>query len=147
MCGGWLMELLSALRPAVVTTLPVSAVKGDTVVLNSNGHLYTYDGVTWVDNAATSGVTIHTTEVLLRSGNLAKKSGSFTLTNASITPLSVLMITLAPGPYTGKGSLADEAQMYPGITFAAVPGSGSALVQWACSAVAKGNVKINYIIG
>lgn len=141
------MELLSALRPVVVTTLPVTASKGDTVVLNSSGHLYTYDGVTWVDNAATSGVTVYTDEVLLRAGNLAKKSGSFTITNVSISPSSVMMVTLAPGPYTGKGTLSDEAQMYPGMTFAAVPGSGSALVHWACAAVAKGNIKVNYIIG
>lgn len=48
-------ELLTALRPVIVAALPGSPSKGDTVVLNSNGHLYTYDGSGWVDNGAAGG--------------------------------------------------------------------------------------------
>jgi len=41
-----------------VSSLPVSPAKGDTVVLDSDGHQYTYDGSTWVDNgSASSGVS------------------------------------------------------------------------------------------
>ncbi len=46
------IESLTPIRPVVVPTLPVSAVKGDTVVLTTDGHLYTYDGSTWVDNGS-----------------------------------------------------------------------------------------------
>jgi hypothetical protein len=49
------IELLSALRPAVVAALPVSPAKGDTVVLSGDGHLWTYNGAAWVDNGASSG--------------------------------------------------------------------------------------------
>lgn len=49
------IELLSALRPAVVAALPVSPAKGDTVVLAADGHLWTYNGAAWVDNGASSG--------------------------------------------------------------------------------------------
>lgn len=48
-------ELLAALRFVVVSALPGGAAQGDSVVLASNGHLYTYDGTTWVDNGATGG--------------------------------------------------------------------------------------------
>ena len=49
------IELLSALRLAVVAALPVSPAKGDTVVLAADGHLWTYDGATWIDNGASGG--------------------------------------------------------------------------------------------
>jgi len=48
-------EFLAAIRPAVVAALPGSPAKGDTVVLDGNGHLYTYDGAAWVDNGAAGG--------------------------------------------------------------------------------------------
>lgn len=38
-----------------VAALPGSPAKGDTVVLASDGHLYTYDGSAWVDNGAAGG--------------------------------------------------------------------------------------------
>lgn len=38
-----------------VSALPGSPAKGDTVVLSSDGHLYTYDGSVWVDNGAAGG--------------------------------------------------------------------------------------------
>lgn len=78
-----------------------------------------------------------------------KHNGTFTLTDAGISASSDIQISLAAGPYTGKGSLADECQMYPGLVFMAVPGSGSATVHWASpkGGAAKGNVKIKYLLG
>lgn len=38
-----------------VAALPGSPTKGTTVVLNGDGHLYTYDGSAWVDNGAAGG--------------------------------------------------------------------------------------------
>lgn len=43
-------------------------------------------------------------------GNTAK-SGHFTITGANFDPAKRLIILPRPGPYTGKGSLADEAEM------------------------------------
>lgn len=48
-------ENLSAIRPVVVVSFPLSPEKGDTVVLTTDGHLYTYDGSGWVDNGAGGG--------------------------------------------------------------------------------------------
>lgn len=47
-------ELLSVVRFAIVATLP-SGVQGDTCVLSTDGHLYTHDGASWVDNGAAGG--------------------------------------------------------------------------------------------
>jgi hypothetical protein len=47
-------EFLSAIRPPVVSSLPSGSI-GDTVVLSTNGHLYTHDGSAWVDNGASGG--------------------------------------------------------------------------------------------
>lgn len=48
-------EFLTPIRPMPVAALPGSPAKGDTVVLSGDGHLYTYDGSTWVDNGAGGG--------------------------------------------------------------------------------------------
>lgn len=55
--------------------------------------------------------------------------GRFTITDAAITASSKVVVMQAPGPYTGKGTEADEAEMDP-ITCIAYPASGSAVVAW-----------------
>jgi hypothetical protein len=73
------------------------------------------------------GGSLTTVEVNL--GATAKTGGSFTITDATISPTSKVLIVQAPGPYTGKGTLADEAEMDP-IWCVASPGSGQATVRW-----------------
>jgi hypothetical protein len=51
------------------------------------------------------------------------------LVDAAITPSSKVAIMHAPGPYTGKGTRADEAEMDP-LWCVAEPGSGQATVYW-----------------
>lgn len=80
-------------------------------------------------------------------GSSPRFSGKFTLTDADIASTSKLLVTLAPGPYTGKGTLADEAEMYGGISFSADPTNGSATVYWGCPSRVRGNIKVNYILG
>jgi hypothetical protein len=62
-------------------------------------------------------------------GSTPRFRGKFTLVNASITAASKIFITQAPGPYTGKGTRADEAEMDP-ITAIAIAGTGTATVIW-----------------
>ena len=57
-------------------------------------------------------------------------SGKFTITDASISPSSKVLVWQAPGPYTNKGTLADEAAMQPVQVIAVEPGTGSAVVHW-----------------
>lgn len=43
------IEYLSVLRFAVVGSLPGTATQGDACVWSTNGHLYVYDGSSWID--------------------------------------------------------------------------------------------------
>lgn len=56
--------------------------------------------------------------------------GKFTITDAAISASSKVLAWQAPGPYTGKGTRADEAEMQPVQVIAVAPGSGSAVVHW-----------------
>lgn len=69
------------------------------------------------------------TTVETNVGTTPIAGGRFTITDAAITPSSKVIVTQAPGAYTGKGTRGDEAEMDPIICVAA-PGSGSAIVYW-----------------
>jgi len=62
-------------------------------------------------------------------GSVLATQGHFTITDASISPTSKILISQANGPYTGKGTRADEAEMDL-ISVIAYPGTGSARVYW-----------------
>lgn len=70
------------------------------------------------------------TTVEANLGATALCCGRFTITDAAISASSKVMAWQAPGPYTGKGTRADEAEMQPVSVIAVVPGSGSAVVHW-----------------
>lgn len=55
--------------------------------------------------------------------------GVFTITDATITTSSKVVVLQAPGPYTGKGTRADEDEM-DRIVAVATPNAGSATVRW-----------------
>lgn len=57
-------------------------------------------------------------------------SGKFTITDAAIGPTSKVFCWQAPGPYTGKGTRADEAELQPVQVIAVEPAAGSAVVKW-----------------
>jgi hypothetical protein len=63
-------------------------------------------------------------------GSTAKWTGRFTITDAAISGTSKVLCWQAPGPYTSKGTRADEAEMQPVSVIAVNPGSGSATVYW-----------------
>lgn len=83
---------------------------------------------TWAAPPGGSGASATTFETDL--GSTAKFSGKFTITDAAIGPTSKVLCWQAPGPYTGKGTLADEAEMQPVQVIAVEPGTGSAVVKW-----------------
>lgn len=60
----------------------------------------------------------------------AKFTGKFTITDATISGTSKVLCWQAPGPYTGKGARADEAEMQPVSVIAVEPSAGSAIVKW-----------------
>lgn len=56
--------------------------------------------------------------------------GKFTVTDGRISATSRVFITQAPGPYTGKGTRADEAEM-DRTTCYAEPAAGQMVVKWS----------------
>jgi hypothetical protein len=80
-------------------------------------------------------------------GTTSRREGTFTITDSGIAADSKVLVQQAPGPYTGKGSLADEAQM-DSILAVASPGAGFATVYWrtADRAVVKGKIKFFYTV-
>ena len=62
-------------------------------------------------------------------GSTAAVSGHFVLTDAAISSTSKVIVQQAPGPYTGKGTLADEATMDT-LWCVAEPQTGQAVVHW-----------------
>lgn len=70
------------------------------------------------------------TTVEVDFGSTAKFAGKFTITDAGISGTSKILCWQAPGPYTGKGTRSDEAEMQPVSVIAVEPGSGTAVVKW-----------------
>lgn len=62
-------------------------------------------------------------------GSVPAWTGTFTITDAAISGTSKLIVWQTAGPYTGKGTLADEAEMDT-LSCIAYPGAGSASVRW-----------------
>lgn len=81
-----------------VAALPGSAAKGDTVVLSTDGHLYTYDGSAWVDNGAAGGGGGGGTSTRVTLTPPAGTKGQYTqnVTIAGVTASSNLFCTLIP---------------------------------------------------
>jgi hypothetical protein len=63
-------------------------------------------------------------------GATAGFTGKFTITDATISGTSKVLCWQACGPYTGKGTRADEAEMQPVNVICVEPASGSATVRW-----------------
>jgi hypothetical protein len=63
-------------------------------------------------------------------GATATWRGRFTITDAAITATSKVLCWQAPGPYTGKGTRADEAELQPVSIVSVEPATGTAVVTW-----------------
>jgi hypothetical protein len=83
----------------------------------------------------------HQTEVDL--GSTPAYSGKFTITDATITATGKVVAIQAGGPYTGKGTLGDEAEMDT-VSVAVTPAAGSATAYWRSQTAVRGNFKFNY---
>lgn len=74
--------------------------------------------------------TLPATTVEKDLGATASWRGRFTITDATITATSKVHVWQAPGPYTGKGTRADEAELARVCIVMAEPAAGSAVVTW-----------------
>ena len=118
-----IIGLSSDTKPAPADSNGLSFFEVDT------GNSYLCNGAVWDNTTATgSGASATTVEQNLSATPTWR--GKFTITDAAISPTSKVMCWQAPGPYTGKGTLADEAEMQPVQVIAVAPTAGSATVMW-----------------
>ena len=81
-------------------------------------------------------------------GSSPRRSGKFTITGLTgLTTNKPVSIMQAVGPYTGKGTLMDEAEM-DGLTVSGVVTSATEITAyWNAATRVKGNFKFNYFVG
>lgn len=98
----------------------------------------TYKPQMWVEEisgaagAGSSGSVVSpaATEIEVNLGSTWIWRGRFTITDAAISASKKVLVWLAPGPYTGKGTQADEMEFTPIEITGVVAGLGSAVVTW-----------------
>lgn len=114
-------------RNGAAPTLRTAAGAVDVVVLVrvSSGVYIGYH-----DAASATAATPTATTVEVDLGAAATFRGKFTVTDAAISAASKVLCWQSPGPYTGKGTRADEAEAQPVQVVSVEPGSGSAVVRW-----------------
>lgn len=88
---------------------------------------------------------LSTAEVAL--GTTPRRSGRFTIPGTGLTVGKPLLIVQAVGPYTGKGTLADEAEMDQITVAASVTSATEITAYWVSAYLVAGNFKFNYMIG
>lgn len=95
---------------------------------------------------ASAGVTLSTVEKDL--GSLPRNAGTFDITGLSgLTPAKPVLVQQAAGPYTGKGTLADEAEMDMVSATGYVVDATTIRVYWnLLTSFIVGNVKFNYTV-
>jgi hypothetical protein len=97
---------------------------------------------TWA--SPSGGLALASAEVNL--GN-AKTGGKFTIAGSGMTIGKPVIIQQAVGPYTGKGTLADEAEMDQVAVTASVTSATVITAYWSSARRVRGNFKFNYAIG
>lgn len=117
-------------------------------VAGALGNVLTHQGPgvppLWVAPAAGSALTLLTTEVNL--GALPTYSGTFTIAGVGMTIGKPVLIQQAVGPYTGKGTLADEAEDQVSAV-ASVTSAVAITAYWSAQkSPIVGNVKFNYAV-
>lgn len=87
------------------------------------------------------------TTVEKQLGSVPKMAGKFTIAGTGLTIGKPVSVMKAVGPYTGKGTRADEAEMDAITATGVVTSSTEITVYWNAATRVKGNVKFNYFVG
>lgn len=97
-------------------------------------------------SAGAGGFALLTTEVNLRAAPTCARSGKFQIAGAGMTPGKPVYIQQAAGPYTGKGTRADEAEMDNIEIKAYVLDATHIQAYWSSRTRIRGNFKFNYAV-
>ena len=100
-----------------------------------------------VRDEATGGTGLSLTEVEKNLGTAPRTSGKFNITSSGLTTGKHVLITQANGPYTGKGTLTDEAQMDAITATGKVTSATNIECYWRSPTKVRGNVKFAYAVG
>ena len=100
---------------------------------------------TWAVPAGGTGLSL--TEVEKNLGTTPKRAGKFNITSSGLTTGKHVLITQANGPYTGKGTLTDEAEMDAITATGKVTSATNIECYWRSPTKVKGNVKFAYAVG
>lgn len=95
----------------------------------------------------TASIVLTTVEVSLGSAPSATRSGKFTIAGAGLTIGKPVSIQQASGPYTGKGTRNDEAEMDQVLVVGKVISAIAIECFWKSQHRVRGNFKFNYLIG
>ncbi len=80
-------------------------------------------------------------------GTPARRSGNFAIPGVDMTIGQPVLVQKAVGPYTGKGTRADEAEMDLVTATGVVESATVIRVYWQSKGPVRGNMKFNYVIG
>ena len=106
----------------------------------------TYNGNT-IGAGSTSGTNTGDqvlTEVEVDLGSTPRKSGKFNITGSGLVTGKAVAISQANGPYTGKGTRSDEAEMDGLIISGKVTSATNIECFWRSATRVKSNFKFNY---
>ena len=87
------------------------------------------------------------TAVEINLGSKPLRNGKLTITSAGLTVGKPVSVGQAVGPYTGKGTRADEAEMDQVRVAASVTSTTQITGYWASPHKVRGNFKFNYFVG
>lgn len=128
----------------VGTRKEINFIEGDNITLTIADNPVD-DSVDVTINAAGgggAGLTLTETEVDL--GNTPRKSGKFNITSSGLTIGKAVLISQANGPYTGKGTRSDEAEMDGLVVSGKVTSTTNVECFWRSATKVKSNFKFNY---
>ena len=115
--------------------LAPSSAGGTTNFLRADG--------AWTSPGA-AGFTM--TEVEKNLGATPRRAGKFQITGAGLTAGKPVLVQQAHGPYTGKGTRADEAEMDQVNATGKVLNGTTIDVYWNARTKVRGNMKFNYVV-
>jgi hypothetical protein len=94
----------------------------------------------------TASVALKTVEVSLGAAPVARRSGKFQIAVAGLTAGKPVYIQQANGPYTGKGTREDEAEMDQLRVTGKVLDATTIQCFWEADHRVRGNFKFNYLV-
>ena len=127
------------------TSITVSANSTQNAVVNSTGFFINDVAVGTGGGGGGGNPTLAVVEVSLASHPM--RSGRFTISGAGLSTGKPVMIQQAVGPYTGKGTLADEAEMDQVHVTASVTNSSTITAYWTSPYLVRDNFKFQYFVG